>query len=294
MKPLVSVIAVNYNTAEHTIEMVESVRKSDYPNLQIVVVDNCSDQEDVAKLQALDEQMVLICNEENLGFSGGNNCGLRYALEHGARYAVLLNNDTTIEPGAISTMVDCLESGKADVVCPKIVSYFDHGEIGYAGGDLVDYKGAVWIRGIRERDNGQHDREMPITFASGCCVMTDMDSWQQVGLLDEHYFLYFEDTALSAKFCKAGKRMLYTHHAVVYHKESVSARKLSDNYQYYFCRNRLLYTKENIAFPMRLVAYGYTALYILKKLLCKVFVWKNASCAVRDFVRGHYGKRQEA
>lgn len=291
MTPLLCVVAINYNTAADTIEMVDSVIKSDYPNLRIIVVDNCSTLEDYEKLNVIKDRAVVIRSERNSGFSGGNNIGLHYAQQLGAKYVMLLNSDTAINKKAIRAMVACLESGEADVACPKILNYYNREEIGYAGGELRDYKGAVWIRGIRQKDKSQYEEKTQITFVSGCCVLMDMQTWEQVNFMEEKYFLYFEDTALSAALRRAGKKMLYVPQAVVYHKESVSTGKRSDNYQYYFCRNRLLYSKDNISQPIRLIAYGYTGLYIIKKVIKGTFSWGNVYAAIRDFLQGNFGER---
>ncbi len=293
MGPRLCVITINYNSAEHTIEMVHSLRQAQWDDLMIVVVDNNSRQEDYCDLETAQLDAVLLRSEENLGFSGGNNIGLRYAAEQDAQYVMLLNNDTVVRPDALQRLYYCLQEGLADAVCPKICSYYDRGEIGYAGGALVDYKGAVDIYGIGCRDDGSFDSRREVTFASGCCVVMHMDTWKQLGFMEEKYFLYFEDTALSAKLQRLGKRVLYEPAAVIYHKESVSTQKFSDNYQYYFCRNRLLYSRENIAFPMRLCAYCYTALYMLKHLLKGEFSFSNIWAAVRDFICKKYGKRLE-
>ncbi len=110
--------------------------------------------------------------------------------------------------------------------------------------------------------------------------------------MDEKYFLYFEDTALSSKFYKTKTKMKYIPSAIVYHKESISTKKYSDNYQYYFCRNRLLYIKENIKFPMKIVSYLYTLMYILKHMLKRDFSWKNVFEAISSFINGDFGMRK--
>lgn len=292
MKPSLYVVSINYNTAEHTIEMVQNLRQSHYDNLHILIIDNCSQQEDFEKLQQANLPAQLIRSEQNLGFSGGNNIGLRIAAENNADYIMLLNNDTTVEPDALCVMVDCLEQGAAHAVCPKILSYHDHSLIGYAGGYLSDIKGAVFIPGVGQRDNGQFDQSQPITFASGCCVMMRRETWMQLGYMEEKYFLYFEDTALSAKLRRLNKTVLYLPQAVIYHKESVSTTRYSDNYQYYFCRNRLLYIRENISFPVKLLSYCYTGMYMLKHLSKGNFSPNNVTAAIKDFSRSRFGQRQ--
>ncbi len=292
MKPSLYVVSINYNTAEHTIEMVHNLRQSHYDNLHILIVDNCSQQEDYEKLQQANLPAQLIRSEQNLGFSGGNNIGLRIAAENKADYVMLLNNDTTVEPDALCLMVDCLEQGKAHAVCPKILNYHNRRLIGYAGGSLSDFKGAVSIPGAGQQDNGQFDRSRPITFASGCCVMMKTETWKQLDYMEEKYFLYFEDTALSAKLRRLNKTTLYLPQAIIYHKESVSTTRYSDNYQYYFCRNRLLYIRENIPFPTKLISFCYTALYMLKHLIKGNFSLNNIMSAIKDFSHSRFGQRQ--
>lgn len=295
MKKIVYVITINYNSASHTKEMVKSVLESNYENLKIIVVDNASNHEDYKKLEELkylNKNIIIIRSNTNLGFSGGNNIGLKKSIEDGATYAMLLNNDTTINKDTISKMVEYIENSKADVVCPKIVNYYNHNLINYAGGDLNSYKGAVKIYGIGKEDKGQFDEEKNITFAHGCCVLASLETWKKVGLMDEKYFLYFEDTALSAKFNREKLKMKYIPNAIVYHKESISTRKFSDNYQYYFCRNRLLYISENIKFPIKIVSYFYTSMYILKHILKRDFLWSNVSEAIISFINGNFGMRK--
>lgn len=293
MDPALYVIAINYNTADHTVEMVRSLRQADYENLHILVVDNCSQPEDYQKLVDAGLQAALIRSEQNLGFSGGNNIGLQVAAEQGAEYVMLLNNDTTVEPDALRAMVSRLEAGDVHAVCPKIRNYYQHDEISYAGGDLIGYKGGVRIYGSGEIDRGQFDKEIPITFASGCCVMMKLETWQLIGFMEEKYFLYFEDTALSAKLVRMGKKLLYLPAAVIYHKESASTCQYSNNYQYYFCRNRLLYIRENIPAALKPLSYCYTCLYMLKHLLLGHFRLSNVSAAIKDFSHCRFGQRQQ-
>ena len=284
MRPLLYVITVNYNTADHTIEMVKSVKASNYDNLQIIIIDNASSYKDFKKLDKVKDDAIIIRSEENLGFSGGNNIGLRKAISDGAKYALLLNNDTTVDKDAISILVNYIENGYADVVCPNVINY--------AGGDLISYKGAVRINGIGEYDCRKYDEVNEITFAHGCCILASIDTWNLVGLMDEKYFLYFEDTALSAELLKKEKKMLYIPDAVIYHKESVSTKKFSDNYQYYFCRNRLLYIKEYGRYPMKFVAYIYTLLYMIKHLFNGNFNLNNVYKALISFIKNETGKRK--
>ena len=292
--PLLYVVAINYNSAVHTIEMVQSIFESDYKNIKIVIVDNASDISEYEKLESLKEKAVVIRCDNNLGFSGGNNVGIRYAIENMADYIMILNNDTTVEPDAISIMMNEIMKEDVDVISPKILYYHDHSKVNYAGGSQAPFKGGICIWGLGKKDQGQYDQKQEITFVHGCCTLASAQDWKDVNLMDERYFLYYEDVALSNSFQSAGKNMWYCPEAVIYHKESASTKKYSANYQYYLCRNRLIYIKEYIKFPVKIVAYGYTFLFILKNLKRKNFELNNIKDAVHDYIHGKYGCRNKS
>lgn len=280
----VFIVLVNYNGMKHTIECVESIRKINYPNHKVIVVDNNSD-EPVDYLQQKYPEVEVIRSNTNLGFAGGNNLGIKSALENKADYILLLNNDTTVEVDFLDILINRMELYGADVVCPRIVNYYNREIIMYAGGDISKFKGGVTIY-----DNiRKHDRR--ITFAHGCCMLLKSDVFKNVGLLPEEYFLYYEDTAYSAKLQQHGCVIYYIEDAVIYHKESVSTHKGSDDFQYYFIRNRLTFVKQYIQMPIKLVAYFYTSLFILKGIIQGGFDKYNCRQAIDDFVRCRLGKR---
>lgn len=291
MKPLVYVITINYNSAQHTVEMVNNLVESDYDNLKIIVVDNCSEQNDLDKLQEIADRVTIIRSETNTGFAGGNNLGIKLAMDEDADYVLLLNNDTAVEKNAISILVNELEEGNVSVACPKILNYYDRRIINYAGGDIVSYKGAVRIDGIGQVDKGIFNKERNVTFAHGCCMLIDMDTIRKVGYMTEDYFLYFEDTDYSARLIRQGEKIIYCPNAVIYHKESVSTKKFSDNYQFYFCRNRMLFVKRNIALPVKYIAYLYSLMYMIKHLAKGDFKLQNITDALKAFVSNNTGKR---
>lgn len=287
------IVTINYNTSDHTIEMVRSISACDYKNLKIIVVDNNSNASELEKLKEIEKEVLLIRSEQNMGFSGGNNLGIKRALKDNSDYIMLLNNDTVIEPNTITELIKSIETGEADVVCPKILDYFDRTKIGYAGGEVIPYKGGVKIYGVAQSSlESKFNQKKIITFAHGCCILAKKETWQLIKEMDEKYFLYFEDTALSVQLGRLGKRILYLPSAVVYHKESISTMKYSDNYQFYFCRNRLLFIKENVHFPMKLIAYIYTSIYMLKHLLKRNFTCNNVCDAIVAFYSSDFGVRK--
>lgn len=291
MKPLVYVITINYNSAQHTVEMVNNLVESDYDNLKVIVVDNCSEQNDLDKLKEITDRATIIRSETNTGFAGGNNLGIKLAMDEDADYVLLLNNDTAVEKNAISILVNELEESNVSVACPKILNYYDRRIINYAGGDIVSYKGAVRIDGIGQVDKGIFNKERNVTFAHGCCMLIGMDTIRKVGYMTEDYFLYFEDTDYSARLIRQGEKIIYCPNAVIYHKESVSTNKFSDNYQFYFCRNRMLFVKRNISLPVKYIAYLYSLMYMIKHLAKGDFKLQNITDALKAFVSNNTGKR---
>lgn len=290
---LVYIISVNFNAAEHTIEMVNSLKNIVYKKYKIIIIDNGSNFSDYEKLKQIEDSCILIRSETNLGFSGGNNIGIKRAIEDKADYILLLNNDTIVEKNFLNELIESMERNNSDLVCPKILNYYNKQIINYAGGDIVPYKGAVNIYGLGECDSEKYNCVKDITFAHGCCLLTSTEALIKTEGLEDSYFLYFEDTDLSARLKLLGKRMIYEPKAIIYHKESISTKKFSDNYQYYFCRNRLQFIKRNIKYPMKIIALLYTSLYMLKHLLHGDFKMENCICAIRDFKNQDLGKRKE-
>lgn len=291
-EPLVYIITVNFNGAQHTIEMIKSLENINYKNYKIVVVDNASEMSDYKKLDDIKAYSIVIRSDENLGFAGGNNLGIELAIKSNAEYILLLNNDTTVDKNFLDRLINSMKQNKADVVCPKILNYYNKEIINYAGGDIIEYKGAVNIYGVGKKDSDKYERCRTITFAHGCCLLIDTDTLVSCGGLEDSYFLYFEDTDLSAKLKSLNKKIIYEPSAVIYHKESVSTKKFSDNYQYYFCRNRLQFIKNNIKNPIKGIAILYTFFYILKHILKGNFKLNNCLCAINDFQNGRLGKRK--
>lgn len=292
-EPLVSIILVNYNGAVHTLECVKSLDNVNYSNFEIIIVDNASKQEDVEILRSLksNKRVKLIESNENTGFSGGNNIGLRECIKYNNDYIMLLNNDTVVEPDFINVMLNDF-SNDIGLVCPKICNYYNHNEVSYAGGYINTLKGGVFIYGINSLDKNEYIKPKEITFASGCCMLMKADVIKKAGFLPEEYFLYFEDTDFSVRVSKCGYKMWYEPKAVIYHKESVSTEKCSPNYQYYFVRNRFMFIHKNIKLKNKLTAYPISCLYVIKSILKKRFNWSDSLQGLRDFLIGKTGKRE--
>jgi GT2 family glycosyltransferase len=248
---LVSVIIVNWNGIQDTIECLNSLESQCYSNLQTIVIDNGSIDNSVQILhQVFGEKLTLISNQQNLGFAKGNNIGIQYALDHGAKYVVLLNNDTIVnDPQLISKLV--LVFSKDDTIgiaCPTIYYESRPTKPWYAGANY-----SLWLGG-----GGKHNQHVPQNnkiidtgYATGCCLMINRNTLSRVGLLDEDFYFYEEDVDWSLRVKNAGLRVVYVPYASVLHKVSKSATgapgsgKYSPSVVYHIFRSRILLIRKH-------------------------------------------------
>lgn len=234
----VGVIIVNYNGRKYLKGCIESISKQTYKNVCIVIVDNCSQDNSVKFLQEEYPETDLIICDENKGFAAGNNIGIKYAIREGAEYVLLLNSDTVIEPLLIEKLVQV--AGDTIVAVPKI--YLDKRKmlLWYAGGGMDTVNGMSYHYGWSEKKEIRN-----VDFACGCCVLIHRNILYKVGLFDEKYYLYFEDTDLSFRWRKKGIHVKYVPEAVMWHKIGGSGGKDGDlKYLYYVTRNHLYFIKK--------------------------------------------------
>jgi hypothetical protein len=239
MSPKVFIIILNWNNWPDTLECLESLKNNDYPNYQVVIVDNGSKE----KPEAPSPDIKVIYNKENLGFSGGNNVGIKYALEQGADYVLLLNNDTIVSQDFLGKLVEVGESdGKIGLIGPKIYFYDQPKRIWFAGGQVNWLYNKGEMRGYDEMDNGQYDKpEIQETeYLTGCCLLVKREVIEKIGLMPEEYFLYYEDTDWSLAAQRAGFKCVFVPKAKIWHKGSKSSVETSFPYIYYHIRNGLI------------------------------------------------------
>lgn len=223
-EPLVCIILVNWNGKDDTLECLASLRRQTYASRRILVVDNASTDGSAQAIHSLYPEAELLELPENRRFAGGNNAGIRRALEAGAEYVLLLNNDTTADGDMVRNLVRAIRSWPgAGMVAPKIYYHTTPGLLWYAGGVISFWTGTMRHTGIREEDRGQHDTPGETGYASGCCLMVSREVIEQIGLLDESYFIYAEDADWSIRARRAGYKILYEPTARLWHKISVSA-----------------------------------------------------------------------
>ncbi|MCB0805022.1 MAG: glycosyltransferase family 2 protein [Bacteroidales bacterium] len=243
-KPLISVITINYNQVQVTCELLNSLRKVTWPNLEIIVVDNGS-HEPADQISKDYPEVNLIRSDQNLGFAGGNNLGIMHAR---GKFMLFINNDTEVEPGFLEPMVNLFENNdKIGMVSPKIKFYYHPDTIQYAGFSKINIF-TLRMNGIgyREKDDGKYDQVTETNFAHGCAMMVPHRVIREAGMMPEDYFLYYEEHDWSMRIKNRGYRIFYQPASVVMHKESISTGKASTLKTYYFTRNRILFARRNI------------------------------------------------
>jgi len=243
--PLVSIVTVNFNGSEDTLELIESLTKISYPNIEIIVVDNHSENDNPYLIKERYPSVVLYLSNINMGFAGGNNLGIMRAR---GEYVLLLNNDTIVDKGFLEPLVAKMQSDqKIGCVSSKLRFYYDRQVIQFAGYTPFDPRSMrSFAIGNHERDMGQYNQDRETPYAHGASMMVSMKVIREIGIMSYIFFLYYEEADWSYRIKKAGYTIWYVHNSLVYHKESISVGKLSASKVYYQNRNRLVFMRRHV------------------------------------------------
>lgn len=222
--PRVAIVVLAWNGVSLTLACLDSVRSLDYGNLDVIVVDNAStDGTAAAVRKAHGDRVTIIENPLNLGFSAGNNVGIRRALEGGAEFVLLLNNDTTVDSRLVNSLVDAFRGSQdIGVVGPKIYYASPPDRIWFAGGEIHLSRGLSRHTGIRESDTGLYDKSRDVDYVTGCALMARREVFQAIGFLDPVFSAYYEDADFCMRARRNGFRVVYVPAGKVWHKISSS------------------------------------------------------------------------
>jgi hypothetical protein len=282
MQPLVSIITVNFNEPAVTCELLGSIRKVKYRNLEIIVVDNGSSENPQELLKKHYPEVKFIRSEKNLGFAGGNNLGIQASS---GDFLFFLNNDAELTDGAIETLLALFEAvPRAGIASPKICY---HNAKPGSEPDVIQYVGTTHVHpltarnstpGAGEIDNGQFSKAKPTAYAHGAAMIVPRQVVDQVGLMSEVFFLYYEELDWCEQIRRAGYEIYVEPNAKVYHKESYSVKKTSALKTYYLNRNRLLFMRRNRSGNQWRVFCVFLILFTLPKNTLSFLLkgdWKN-------------------
>ena len=255
--PDISFITICYNGFKDTCELIESLHKKlKSVSYEIIVVDNASREDEAAKIHELYPTVISIRSNENGGFSGGNNIGIRAAK---GTYIFLINNDTYIESDEIAYLVERLESRpEIGGVSPKIRFAFPPQHIQFAGfTPLTKITLRNNMLGFDCPDNGSYDTPHPTPYLHGAAMIIKREVIEKIGMMPEIFFLYYEELDWSTSMTRAGYELWYEPRCTVFHKESQSTGQLSKLRTYFLTRNRLLYARRNMKGMERLMSVLY-------------------------------------
>lgn len=272
----VSVITVNFNQPSVTEALLNSiVLHNRYQAIEIIVADNGSKINPLPYWINKYSNIKFIRSERNLGFAGGNNLAIPYAT---GDYLFFVNNDTEFTEGLIETLAAVLdEHPDAGMVSPKIRYYQNPSMIQYAGFSPMNfYTARNTCIGEYEQDKGQYDQTTgPTGFIHGAAMMVRREAIQKAGLMDEQFFLYYEEMDWCERIKKAGYQAWIEPRALIYHKESVSVGQKSPLKEYFMTRNRILFIRRNASPAARIIFYLHFLLLVTPRNLLKYLAEKR-------------------
>ena len=295
MKAHISIISVNYNGFALTAAMIDSLRRPVTTPLENVVVDNGSARDEAALLRERYPDIVVLRSDENLGFAGGNNLGIRAAT---GDCLLLLNNDTEVTDNTLHHLAETLDADPSiGAVCPKIRFWAPPQAIQFAGyTPLTRITLRNGLIGFGQPDDGSYDSPHETPYAHGAAMMVRREAVGKAGPMPEEYFLYYEELDWSERLREAGYRIVYDPRATVFHKESATTGQQSPLRSYYLTRNRLLFARRNRRGAARRLSIIYQLGVALPKSVAAALLHGRRDLAAaalrgcRDFLRHKTGK----
>jgi hypothetical protein len=289
---LVSIITINYNNADVTQHLLESIGYSSYKNIEVIVVDNGSKDDSVASLKRNNPSLTLIESAENLGFAGGNNLGLMHAS---GDHLFFVNNDTVLTPDLVMLLVLELEkNAQVGAVSPKIRYHAQPKIIQYVGSTKMN---RLTMRnrhiGHGELDYGQHDSQKVTSFAHGAAMMVKRSVIDKVGVMCQEFFLYYEELDWCERIRSEGYIIHVVPNALIYHKESMSTGKKSPLKTYYMARSRFLFARRNTQgieclLPLLFLTFCSWPQNIIRLFFKRTHLAAYNSALLWNFSRGKY------
>jgi len=289
--PSAAIIILNWNNWPDTLACVASCHRLTWPGARIIVVDNGSTDGSEELLRKRFPEAEIIQTGSNLGFAGGNNAGIRHALSQGAEYVWLLNNDAVAEPDSLTKLIEAMEQyGDAAIAGSKIF-YDDNPErIWFAGGIWERNRLRIRQRGAGEYDHGQYEQLCTVGSVSGCSMIVRSSAIEKIGLMNETYFLYWEDTDWCARAWEQGFKVLFVPASRIRHKVAATIAPRSERQYYYNTRNGLFFCRRHS--PRLLPVFlAYAAADVLAGMLRgNISMLRGFMRGIADFFRGHSGR----
>lgn len=296
----VSIVILDYKNKSDTVDCIASMEKLVHAHLavSIIVVNNDTSYQYAKDMFPSLFPITVLNNDSNTGYAGGNNAGIKVALSQGAEYIMLLNNDTIIHSLLLVELMHVLESqNDCGLVSPKIYFAKNHefhkerytkeelGKVIWYAGGIMDWKNIHGKHaGVDEVDHGQYDGMGKTDFATGCCMLFSASTIKNLGIFDERYFLYYEDSDLNERAKKKGLSAYYAPKAMLWHKNAGSTGGSGSTLQDYFItRNRMLFGMSYAPIRAKIALIKESI-----RLAMKGRIWQKVG--IRDYYMGKFGK----
>ena len=263
-QPLVISVILNTNRRDDTLECLDSLQKNSYLNHQVIVLDNHSTDGSVTAIRETYPDVQIIELEENLGYAGNNNVGIEVAMEQGADWVFVLNEDTILERECLAELIEVGESDpQIGILGPLVYHHDEPAVIQSAGGILGKYWESIHL-GKNEPDQGQFVEPHIVEWISGCAILVRREAIERAGMLDNDYFIYWEETEWCIRIGRDGWKIIHVPQAKIWHKGVQRNYQPSPSFTYYGTRNHLRTLSKHGA-PMR--AKVYTWFQLLRTLV---------------------------
>lgn len=242
--PKVAVIVLNWNGLSDTCECLEALQCVTYPNFQTIVVDSGPGDDEIQVLRdKFGDSALIIESDRDLGPAGGHNAGMRSSLDQGVDYVLLLSGNTVVQPEFLSSLVRAAEElPQGAAYCPKICHYDRPRVIQSTGGRVSVWEGRAWQVGRDSPDDGGVDDVQERDYVDAACMLIRRSALDRVGLLDEDYFTYWEETDWCDRAREAGLKSYYVPGAHIWHKETSSLNDAGR--RFLFRRNAFLFLRK--------------------------------------------------
>ncbi|MEZ4836796.1 MAG: glycosyltransferase family 2 protein [Caldilineaceae bacterium] len=246
-QPNVTAVILNTNRRQDTLACLASLADCRYPNFKTIVLDNASTDGSNEAIHATYPQVEILPITENKGYAGNNNVGIAAALERGADWVFVLNEDTILDPDCVGRMVEAGEAAPQIGIVGPLVYHHDEPTIIQSAGGAMDSKLNAWHMGENEPDRGQFQQTRDVDWISGCAIMVHRKVIEDVGVLDERFFYYWEETEWCLRSRRAGWRIVNVPAARLWHKGVQRDYRPPANVSYYNTRNHLLMLQKHSA-----------------------------------------------
>jgi GT2 family glycosyltransferase len=246
--PLVAVVILNWRKPAETLACLRSLEQCTYPSIEVIVVDNGSGDDSVALIRQDYPNLQILKTGANLGYAGGNNVGIRHALEHGAEAVLVLNNDIVVAPDFLEPLVDAANRPAGPAIVTAAVCEMARQGVVWAMGADINWRDGSPVRLHCGEPYASWRGASPhqVGYAAGSAMLAPRRVWEVAGLIDEAYFLYYEDADWCMQARRAGFDVLGVPGSVVWHDVEAEQGRRSPAVTYYMTRNALRFLERNL------------------------------------------------